>query len=202
MVRHPAFLATAAVLVAGIVLASFLRASHARALEAGRARASEISRLLEEQTIRSVQAVDLVLDGMADAVCTFTIPDHDPAFQQMMAKCLRILPHVRALFVIGPDGFITHDTDHPATPRVSLADREYFRVHENDASVGLHIGRPLLSRSVNRWFVSVSRRVDRPDGSFGGSWSPPSSRPPTTGPSASSALPQATSSTSSTPMRP
>jgi signal transduction histidine kinase len=169
VVRHPAFIATAAaVLVAGIVLAAVLRAGYNRALEAGHARASELSRLVEEQTIRSVQAVDLVLQGMADAVRTFTIPEHDPAFQQVLAKRLQVLPHVRALFVIGADGFITHDSDHPATPRVSLADRDYFKVHESDPSVGLHIGRPLLSRSVRRWFVSVSRRVDRPDGSLGG----------------------------------
>lgn len=169
VVRHPAFLATAAaLLVAGMVLAAVLRASHTRALEAGHARASELSRLLEEQTLRSVQAVDLILQGMADTMRTSSIPEHDEAFQQVLAKRLGVLPHVRALFVIGADGFITHDTDHPATPRVSLADREYFKVHESDSSVGLYIGRPLLSRSVNRWFVSVSRRVDRPDGSFGG----------------------------------
>lgn len=81
---------------------------------------------------------------------TFSIPEHDAAFQQVLTKRLQSLPHVRALFVIGADGFITHDTDHPATPRVSLADREYFKVHESDASIGLYIGRPLLSRSLNR----------------------------------------------------
>jgi len=169
VVRHPAFLATAAaVLVAGIVLGGLLRADHARTVAAGHARAAELSRLLEAQTVRSFQAVDLVLQGMVDAVRTFAIPDHDATFQQVLTKRLEVLPHVRALFVIGADGFITHDTDHPATPRVSLADRAYFKIHEDNASVGLHIGRPLLSRSVNRWFVSVSRRVDRPDGSFGG----------------------------------
>jgi two-component system NtrC family sensor kinase len=154
--------------LAGILLGIFLRISYVRELDDGYARATNFSRLLEEQTIRSFQAVDLVLQSMADAVRTFTIPEHDQAFQQVLTKRLQVLPQVRALYVIDADGFITHDTDHPSTPRVSLADREYFKVHETDPSVGLHIGRPLLSRSVNRWFVSVSRRIDRPDGSFGG----------------------------------
>jgi hypothetical protein len=78
VVRHPAFLATvAAVLVAGIVLATVLRAGHARALDAGHAKANDLSRLLEEQTLRSLEAVDLVLQGMADAMRTFSIPEHD-----------------------------------------------------------------------------------------------------------------------------
>jgi len=169
ILRHPVFLATAMVVViAGAILAILLRTGYAGELDEGRARAATLSRLLDEQTARSLQAVDLVLQSMADAMRTFTIPEHDAAFQQLLAKRLRALPQVRALFVIGADGFIIHDTDHPSTPRVSLADRDYFKFHQANPSDGLHIGKPLLSRSVNRWFVSVSRRVDRPDGSFGG----------------------------------
>ena len=169
ILRHPAFLATlAALFVAGILLAIFLRVSYVRELDGGRARAVTLSRLLEEQTVRSFQAVDLVLQSMSDAVRSFAIPEHDPAFQASLTHRLKIMPHVRTLFVVGADGFITHDTNYPQTPRVTLADREYFEVHAADPSTGLHIGRPLVSRAVNRWFVSVSRRVDRPDGSFGG----------------------------------
>ena len=70
--------------------------------------------------------------------------------------------------MIGPDGFITQDSDHPNTPRVSLADRDYFIAHATNPDLGLHIGRPLVSRSVGVWFVSLSRRLTKPDGSFGG----------------------------------
>jgi signal transduction histidine kinase len=167
--RHPAFLATvAAVLAVGIVLAALLWMSHGLKIEEGHARANDLSRLLEEQTARSFQAVDLVLQSMADTARTFTVPEHDEAYQELLTRRLKALPHVRALFVIGANGFITHDTDHPSTPRVSLADREYFRFHRDNPADALHIGKPLRSRSVNRWFVSVSRRVDRPGGSFGG----------------------------------
>jgi signal transduction histidine kinase len=169
ILRHPAFLVTlAALFVAGILLSIFLRMSYVRELDGGRARAVTLSRLLEEQTVRSFQAVDLVLQSMSDALRSFAIPEHDPAFQALLTHRLKIIPHVRTLFVIGADGFIKHDTNYPRTPRVALADREYFMVHAADPSAGLHIGRPLLSRAVDRWFVSVSRRVDRPDGSFGG----------------------------------
>ncbi len=167
--KHPAFLATAAaVLAAGITLGALLWVSHGQRIEEGHAQANDLSRLLEEQTARSFQAVDLVLQGMADTARTFTVPGHDEAYQELLTRRLKALPYVRAQFVIGADGFITNDTDHPSTPRVSLADREYFRFHRNNPADELHIGKPLRSRSVNRWFVSVSRRVDRPDGSFGG----------------------------------
>src|SRR5262245_56797130 len=80
--------------------------------------------LLAEQTERTVQAIDLTLIGMRDALQVApNLPTDDPAFRATMSHRLKGLPYVRALFVIGPDGFLTHDTDYPTTPRVSLADR-------------------------------------------------------------------------------
>jgi two-component system, NtrC family, sensor kinase len=167
--RHPVFLATAAaVLVMGALMAAALRVTYRSEIDDAQVRAANLAHLLEEQTTRNFQAVDLVLQGIADAVRSLRLPEHDPTFQEGLKRRLHFLPHVRALFVIGADGFIIHDTDHPDTPRVTLADREYFKVHQSDATLGLHIGTPVLSRSVNRWFVSVSRRIERPDGSFGG----------------------------------
>ena len=69
---------------------------------------------------------------------------------------------------MGPDGFLIHDSDYPLTPSANLADRDYFIAHANNASLGLLIGPPLRSRSTGTWFVSLSRRVNCPDGSFGG----------------------------------
>lgn len=76
ILRHPIFLTSvAAVLLAGVLLGIFLRVSYARELNDGLARADTLSRLLEEQTVRSFQAVDLVLQGMSDAVRSLAIPN-------------------------------------------------------------------------------------------------------------------------------
>jgi two-component system, NtrC family, sensor kinase len=142
---------------------------HGRTLEEGRVTAARLSQLLEEQTARTFQAVDLTLTGMVEAPAVVPdLKDHDPAFQAALQRRRDTLPFVRALFIVGADGLITHDTDYPATPRVSLADRPYFRVHRTDPGVGLHIGRPLISRSVDRWFISLSRRMSDPSGRFRG----------------------------------
>ena len=103
ILRHPVFLATAMVVViAGAILAILLRTGYAGELDEGRARAATLSRLLDEQTARSLQAVDLVLQSMADAMRTFTIPEHDAAFQQLLAKRLQVLPQVRTAVLSGP----------------------------------------------------------------------------------------------------
>jgi two-component system NtrC family sensor kinase len=94
--------------------------------------------------------------------------DHDAAFEEALRTRLKHLPFVRSLFVIGADGFITQDSNHSRAPRFGLADRDYFRVHQNDPAMGLHIGPPLVSRSLGRWFISMSRRISGPDGRFAG----------------------------------
>jgi len=125
--------------------------------------------VLSEQTARTIQSIDLNLQGIGTELAGAPgLADNDPDFHAGLRKRLNSLPYARALFVIGADGFISHDTDYPATPRVSLADRGYFIAHRDDPSLGLHIGPPLRSRSLGVWFVSLSRRIDHPDGSFAG----------------------------------
>ena len=70
--------------------------------------------------------------------------------------------------MIGPDGFIQHDTDYPKTPDVSLADRSYFRAYLESPTLERHVSEALQSRSGTGWFVASSRRITLPDGSFGG----------------------------------
>lgn len=161
----PAMLAIVLASIAGVELWR----SYYQALREGEREAENLVHVLAEQMERTVQAVDLTLIGMRDALAVAPdTPANDPRLQATLKSRLAALPFVRALFVIGPDGFLIHDTDYPSTPNVSLADRPYFEVHRNAADVGLYVGHPLRSRSVNVWFVSVSRRLNNADGSFGG----------------------------------
>ncbi len=130
---------------------------------------ANLTHALAEQTARTVQAIDLSLQSIATELASAgDLPDNDPRFLGDLHRRLHTLPFVRALFVVGADGFISHDTDYPATPRVSLADRPYFIAHRDNRDLGLRIGTPLRSRSVGVWFVSLTRRIERADGSFAG----------------------------------
>lgn len=125
--------------------------------------------VLSEQTARTFQSVDLSLLSIASDLAGHpALADNDADFRSRLRERLHSLPYVRALFVVGADGFISQDTDYPTTPHVSLADRPYFLAQKNDASIGLYFGRPLKSRSVGVWFISLSRRVQTPGGGFGG----------------------------------
>jgi diguanylate cyclase (GGDEF)-like protein/PAS domain S-box-containing protein len=49
-----------------------------------------------------------------------------------------------------------------------LSDRDYFTYHQTHDDDALHIGRPVLGRAAGDWLIPLTRRVNRPDGTFGG----------------------------------
>jgi len=157
-----------ACLVAGFIGFEVWR-SYEAALASSRQRAESLVHVLDEQTRGAVRAVDLSLLGIVHALRLVPqTPSHDPIFTQMLRSRVAELPYVRALFVVGPDGFIIQDSDLD-TPRRNLADRDYFQVHVDNRESGLFIGPPLRSRSTGApWFLSVSRRITLEDGTFYG----------------------------------
>ena len=143
--------------------------SHRAAREDAEHNVANLVKLLSEQTGRTIQSIDLSLQSVAaEAAGTPNLADNDPRFVADLRKRLSGLPYVRALFVVGADGFVSQSTSYPASPRTSLADRPYFAVQKDYPSVGLHIDAPLRSRASGDWVVALSRRIEGLDGRFAG----------------------------------
>lgn len=51
---------------------------------------------------------------------------------------------------------------------INVIDRDYFIHHRDTPASGLFMSKPLLGRIRNEWIVTFSRRVNLPDGGFGG----------------------------------
>lgn len=145
-------------LVAAAVSADLWR-DRQREIEEAKQAASATTALMEAHTARTFQVIDLALQEVARRVDEAPLRRHDPRLRELMRERLRGMDYVRALFVIGPDGFIQHDTDYPGTPDVTLADRPYFQLHRNNPGLVSSISSPLQSRSGTGWFVAATRRI-------------------------------------------
>lgn len=75
---------------------------------------------------------------------------------------------VHGLFVYDADGqWITSSL--PTVPtQLNNSDRAYFIHHRTRRDRAAYIGMPIRSRSDGSWIVTISRRMDNPDGSFRG----------------------------------
>lgn len=149
-------------LAAVAVVVWLVLAGRAVALERGERATAAFAAVVEQQAARTFQAVYLTLGAVADAHQLTPRPTrNDPEFQAMMQRRLQEVPFVRALYIIGPDGRIIHDTDYPKTPSVSLADRPYFSGYRSGEVQGQQAWPPLLSRSGTGWFIPVTRPLGR-----------------------------------------
>jgi signal transduction histidine kinase len=145
-------------LVTGVTVAAVWH-EYDSAVARARLAAAATTALMEAQTASTLQVVDLVLQEVAGHLAAEGLPRHDPELRTLMQARLKDMPYVRAIFVIGPDGHILHDTDYPKTPDVSLADRDYFQAHRADLARLRGLSAPLQSRSGTGWFVAATRRL-------------------------------------------
>lgn len=89
--------------------------------------------------------------------------------QQFLALLADGVTHIGSIAIIAADGNIEVDSK-ALTPRAgNFADREYFRVHQADPHAGIFVSAPYVSR-LDRGVptVSLSARLNHPDGSFRG----------------------------------
>ncbi len=129
-----------------------------------RQRTMSLARVFEEHTIRTLASVDQALlfvkfqyEAIGDAL------DIGSAVRQGMI--------VNSLFnqvgIINADG-IYHKSNLADFARVDLKDREHFRVHKEADTGQVFVSKPVLGRATGRWSIQLTRRINRPDGSFGG----------------------------------
>jgi diguanylate cyclase (GGDEF)-like protein/PAS domain S-box-containing protein len=132
------------------------------------ATAGKLVQVLEQQTADSINATELALKSSARSMQL--LPETGLRRQQVVHDLLesniRNLPFVRAIWVLDAQGDMIHDSEN-LPGHYNLSDRDYFRVHKTNPSSDLYIDRPILSKH-GVWFIGLSLRITRPDGSFGG----------------------------------
>ncbi|NRR29067.1 sensor domain-containing diguanylate cyclase [Oxalobacteraceae bacterium] len=130
---------------------------------------SNLARSMAYQANDTIKAADVGLADIverieADGVGT---PALERVHQRMVAQ-VQQLPQLAGLFVFDDTGKWLVNSRPELTPSMNNADREYFIYHRDRPGRAPYIGVPLVSRSTGQWIIPVSRRINRPDGSFAG----------------------------------
>lgn len=125
--------------------------------------AASYARVIEEHTGRTIQS--------ADQAVRFLKYDYQKRGQRVDLAGLVdkgvILGDIFNLYsIIDANGNVVLSSK-PFTP-VNLAYREHVRVHRERNDVGLFISKPVLGRVSSKWSIQLTRRIDLPDGGFGG----------------------------------
>lgn len=168
------FLVTATVATVFIVLLALtainVRHDYDSALSGAHIAVRHQSQIYAEHSARSFESADLILRRVVDnQERDITGMQRTPeAIQAALKELVELTPQIRALVIAGADGIETASNTGRGVGTVDLNDRGYFQAHKADPGLGLLIDKPLRGKLSGNWFLSITRRINNPDGSFAG----------------------------------
>lgn len=129
-----------------------------------------LSLVLEQSISGLVDEIDLVLLVSADEIQKQMATGRIDARRtnEFLKLQNQRVPDIFNLRVADEKGDLRYGSDFSTLPAVNYADRDYFIRLRDNANAGLFIAKPLLGKTTRKWLLTFTRRINRPDGSFGG----------------------------------
>lgn len=128
-----------------------------------------ITRATAEHAEKTVELVDAVLFDIVERVENDGLaPARLPRLHRLLETRVNNMPALQGLFIYDQDGNWIITSVGRTHPAANNADRAYFRYHRSHFDRGIHLDRPIRSRSSGAWVVPMSRRLQHADGSFAG----------------------------------
>jgi diguanylate cyclase len=131
--------------------------------------ATNLARATAQHAEDAVRQVDISTDELRERVEGDGLENIDvPRIHALMVQQAKMMPQLHGLFIYGPDGQWVV-TDKYITPETANnADRDYFNYHRTHDNRNVLISNVVKSRSTRELIIPISKRLDKPDGSFGG----------------------------------
>jgi PAS domain S-box-containing protein len=130
--------------------------------------------VLAEQTARSIQAVDLVLQEVQALVAAAGV--ESPAqfdssmgseeVHRLLVDRLKLLPQADAIGLVGENGRLINSSRFWPVPVIDLSDRDYFNHLRQYRDPAVFISNPVMSRTTGGWSFFLARRIEGPQGEF------------------------------------
>ena len=125
--------------------------------------------VLERDIARNIEMYDLSLRAVVDNLKAPGVDKLSPALRQLVLfDRAATAQDMGVMLVLDENGDSIIDAATVPARKVNNADRAYFQAHKTRADLGLYISEPLVSHLTGTRILVLSRRIDKPDGTFGG----------------------------------
>jgi diguanylate cyclase (GGDEF)-like protein len=140
------------------------------AVAVARREVENLAQSLAMQTGDTLEAVDGALVALNERVNYDGLSSAQrDALRDSMSAVVTAMPALHALLLIDAHGrFVVSNTSAAPRPDLLYTDRAYFRYHRAHGGLSTRVSGPLLSKSTNRWVLTLTRRLVHEDGSFAG----------------------------------
>jgi diguanylate cyclase (GGDEF)-like protein len=145
-----------------------LRARDVQLNEAARESAN-LAHAVAQHAYDTIKEADTVLVGLVERVETDGVSDIELArIHKLLVTRVAELPQLHGIFIYDKDGNWLVNSQKALLSSLNNADRDYFKYHRTHDDRGPYVGPPVRSKSTGDWIVTVSRRINTPDGRFAG----------------------------------
>lgn len=152
------------VIVAGITVR--IRSDYKTAVDQIEQSNANLARAFEEHTIRTLKSADQTVQFLK---FQFEKYGEKIDIRNFVSEGVIIPTLFAQIGIINEEGILILSSV-PDFKRIDLSDREHFRVHKEKARDDgtLFVSKPVLGRASGKWSLQMTRRLNKPDGSFGG----------------------------------
>lgn len=150
-----------------LLLGVALRQSRIQYAERATISTRNLALVLEKQLIGSIEKADMALQSVVDEIGHNSVSGRIDAVKmnRYLSQLHGRLPEIDSLLTAGADGTVICSA---GVPLKNVADSSNFITARDDPDSSLIIGKSIFTRINKKWALPLSRRINRPDGSFGG----------------------------------
>jgi diguanylate cyclase (GGDEF)-like protein len=146
-----------------------LEQSRRQDLAVAKVASSNLTRAMAQQAEDTFHSADLVMTSLVDWIQDDGYgATQKPRLQKTFARRVQQMEQLHGIFFFDKQGqwIITSFADLPRGNGV--ADRDYFKFHQQNESTLAHIGPAIRSRENGEWIIPISKRVNDHAGNFQG----------------------------------
>ncbi|MDI2595265.1 diguanylate cyclase [Pseudomonas sp. N3-W] len=130
---------------------------------------SNLSKTLSSSISATLTQADTVILGVKQRLeAEGPDPENIKNLGEMLKVQQKHLPQIHGFFIYDENGRWLLNSNGPIPAGANNSDRDYFIYHRDHTDAASFIGPAIHSRSTNDWIITVSRRINHPDGSFAG----------------------------------
>ncbi|MEB0226118.1 sensor domain-containing diguanylate cyclase [Pseudomonas sp. 10S4] len=130
---------------------------------------SNLSKTLSSSIAATLTQADTVILGVKERLeAEGTSPENLKNLGEILKIQQKHLPQIHGFFIYDEQGRWLLNSNGIIPAGANNSDRDYFIYHRDHTDPTTFIGPAILSRSTNEWIMTVSRRINHPDGSFAG----------------------------------
>jgi len=141
---------------------------HEQLMSASERELGNLANALAAQTARSLQAVDVLLRDTSSWYEMEGSRLDAGAIEAALASRVVGVSQTSVMSIVDANGRQRYRSRQTGEPLAEVSDRPYFLAHRDRTDVGMFVNEPVVTRTERLPALVVSRRLNRPDGSFDG----------------------------------